>query len=282
MSSKPAPFPRRAHQARGLARRPHSRTVAPPAFVTTSLARLEEQMGGREALVAALAHAPRTTDVDYVLGLLGDPGHAKHTLAYLCAMGGITAGELLDAYKAGELNRAQVLSTRIIGQSLPATVADTMLKSAPYEATCYRCRGTASYVPEPTKEVPNPPPGPCDVCQGTGVLVVDGDLEHKKLALELGQMTAKSGGINLQVNQQSTTFVGTVAGSLERTQAATDRILYGDGDGEVLDGELTDSGGDHALAGGERGMRSPPADLSSPPSTQPPDDPDAPREDVYP
>lgn len=206
------------------ARRP---TAHPPALITSSLAALEQLLGGRAVLVAALAHAPKSKDVDYLLGLLGDPDHATLSLADLCAMGGITAGELIDSFKAGELNRAQAISTREVGKALPGVVADTMRLAAPYTDTCYRCQGTGTYTPEPTKEEPNPSPGPCDTCRGSGQLVYKGDLDHKKLALELGKMTSKSSGVNVQVNQQNNAFqFGTAGGALEKLQEATDRILY--------------------------------------------------------
>jgi hypothetical protein len=81
---------------------------------------------------------------------------------------------------------------------------------------------------DPTEAVPNPGPEPCETCRGSGRLYYDGDLEHKKLALELGKMTAKGGGVNLQVNQQTNSFnFGASGGALEKLQEATDRILYG-------------------------------------------------------
>lgn len=233
--------------------------VAPPALVTTSLAKFEESLGGRDVLLAGLAHAPRTKDLDYVVGLVGDPQHARVPLAMLCAMGGITAGELLDAYKAGELARGQALGAKFIGDGLPAVIQDTFKRAAPYEATCYQCQGTGTIVPEPTDDQPNPDPVDCPLCAHTGVLTYQGDLEHKKLALELGRMLQKAGGVNVNVSQKVAQIGGaSVGGSLEALQRATDDVLYGGGAaGDPLEGELL-SGEE---AGGEAGehLEPPPA-----------------------
>jgi hypothetical protein len=219
-----------------------------PPLVEASLRAFESAIGGREVLVAALAHAPKSKDVEYVLGLIGDPTNRFLSLAELCATGGITVGELIEGFKAGELNRAQAEATRAIGQSLAGVVADTMKLAAPYEDDCYGCLGTGTRVPEPTEEEPNPGPGPCSLCTGTGRLRFEGDLEHKKLALELGKLTSKGSGVSLQVSQTNNHLhLGAAGGALEKLQEATDRILYG-GDtpspvaqleaGEVVEGEV--------------------------------------------
>lgn len=203
---------------------------AAPPLVGQQLAKLEEAIGGRDALVAALSHAPKSKDLSYLLGLIGDPQRAGESLADLCATGGITAGELIEAYKSGELNRAAALGAREVGAGLQQVVKDTMEKAAPHEGPCSYCQGLGQVTPEPTKKVPNPEPGPCEACKGAGRLLYPGDLEHKKLALDMGRMlSGKGGGVNVQVNQQVGVMVGTAGGALEKLQAATDQILYGDG-----------------------------------------------------
>lgn len=210
-------------------------------MVSASLATLEAAIGGREALVAALLHAPKSRDLDYLLGLLATEAtkvrapwaKGPSSLADLCAQGGITPGELIAAYRAGELNRAQALATQKIGAHLAEVAEDTMLRALPSEGVCERCDGTGTFVPEPSKKVPNPEPEPCRRCQGTGRIVYLGDLEHKKLALDMGRLVQKGGGVSLNVQQQVGVFTGAAAGgSLERMQAATDAILYGDGAAE--------------------------------------------------
>lgn len=217
------------------------RIALPPAQVSISLAALEEAIGGRAALVAALSHAPKSRDLAYVLGLIGDPFEAKTDLATLCAQGGITAGELIDAYKAGEINRAQAVATSKVGAKLAEVAEDTMRLSLTHAVVCGVCRGVGQLTPEPSKQQPNPSPVPCEQCGGSGQDVVGGDLEHKKLALEMGKLLQKGGGVNLQVHQQVGVQVGSAGGALERLQAATDQILYGDHSPSPLDAEVVDS-----------------------------------------
>lgn len=231
----------------------------PPAGVSRSLAKLEQDLGGRAALVAALSHAPKSRDLDYVLGLIGDPGLARLSLAEICAAGGITAGELIEGYKAGMLARAHALSSKLIAEQLPDVVADTLRLSKPHEGTCHVCQGITTITPEPSKAVPNPEPVLCPVCGATGILIYPGDLDHKKLALELGKLTSKGGGVSVQVDARSAHLHSSgeaAGGSLEQLQLATDRILYGGGatalailgdrgelaipsavDGELVDGD---------------------------------------------
>ncbi len=208
-----------------------STPTKPSPLVVQSLAAVEAEIGGRDALVAALAHAPKSRDILYILGLIGDPRSATTPLADLCARGGITPGELIDAYKSGEINRAQALATSKVGHHLAAVAEDTMLRSLPQQATCPICQGLGQYQPEPTKKVPNPDPVACQTCQSSGVIVVPGDLEHKKLALDMGKLLQKGGGISLAVNQQVGLVFGTAGGALEKLQAATDQILYGEAEG---------------------------------------------------
>ena len=228
----------------------------PPALVSASLARIEAAIGGREALVAALSHAPKSADFAYILGLIGDPQRARSPLATLCAMGGITAGELIEAYKAGEINRAQAEAIAKVGARLGEVAADTMRLSIPHEVTCDGCYGEGLVTPEPSTKVPDPQPETCKACRGTGILVKAGDLDHKKLALDLGKLLPKSGGMNLNVNQQVGVFTGgTAGGSLELMQAATDAILYGEGaeppppiglldETNAVDGEMIEASSD--------------------------------------
>lgn len=217
---------------------PARRTPLPPALVSASASQVEAAIGGRAALIAGLAYAPKSRDLTYVLGLIGDPEHARTPLAELCAIGGITVGELLDAYKSGELNRAQAIGTSIIGAGLPDVVADTFRLAKPYADTCSYCQGVGQTTAEPTKDVPNPEPQTCHACQGQGQLTYPGDLEHKKLALDLGKVLSKGGPqVAVQVNQSVGVHLGVAGGALEAMQAVTDRLLYSD---EVVEGAVVE------------------------------------------
>ncbi len=171
----------------------------PPEGVRLSVYQLEAALGGRPAIVAALAHAPGSRDLAYLLGLIGDPRNDGRPLADLCAEGGITPGELIAAYKAGELARAQAVATAKVGGKLAEVAEDTMQKA---------------------------------------LANTDFDVEYKKLALDLGKLLPKGGGLSVAVSQQLGVVVGSAGGALERLQAATDQILYG----ETLPGPREDEG----------------------------------------
>jgi hypothetical protein len=209
------------------ARTSRQKLPQPPALVSSSLAKIEQAIGGREALVAALAHAPK--DFDYVVGLIGDPSRARTPLATLCAIGGVRAGELVEAYKAGEINRAQALALAKVGERLSDVAEDVMRLSIPHEVSCTACRGKGRYTPEPTKKVPHPEEQDCLACDATGILVAEGDVEHKKLALDLGKMLPKGAGMSINMQQNVANFSSSAGGTLEALQSATDAILYGDG-----------------------------------------------------
>ncbi len=199
----------------------------PPGLVTQSLEAIEVALGGRAAIVAALAYAPPSADVIYLLGLIGDPFREQEPLAHLCAQGGVTPGELLVAYHAGELARAHALSARRIGKRLDAVAEDTMRKALRHQIVCGTCAGTGRSRDTPTKTNPHPRLKTCDTCQGTKQVTREGDLDHKKLALDMGGLLQKAGGMHVNVNQQVGVVAGT-GGSLEAMAAATDAILYGD------------------------------------------------------
>lgn len=216
----------------GLVRTAQAPLALPSQLEAQSLALIEKTLGGREGLVAALSHAPKSRDIEYLLGLIGDPAHAKTPLGHLCAQGGVTPGELLAAWKSGEILRGHVLATRKTVEALPAIVDDILQKAAPYEAPCSGCQGLGTVTPEPTRKRPNPEPEPCPACTGSGRLLYPADLDRAKIALDLAQLTPKGGGLTVAVDARQAHLHagggGAAGGSLEHLLAASDRILYGD------------------------------------------------------
>lgn len=208
--------------------------------VISELSTLEKDLGGRQQLVGFLALAPLTPDLAYILGLLGDPAHQHKTLAEICALGNILPGQLLVEIEKAALLRGRVISAQAISHRLPAVVADVMLKAAPYEGACSECLGTGSITPDPTPEKPNPTHEPCETCNGTGKLVYQPNLRHQELALEMGRMLPKGGGILIQQNNQSSSGQGSGLGSgaLERLTQLTDKLLYDAPAGESIEAEV--------------------------------------------
>jgi hypothetical protein len=210
-------------------------------LVVAQLQTIEDELGGRAALVGLLTLAPLNPDLSLMLGLLGDPTFSKQSLAEICATGNILPGDLLKHLESAALLRGRVLSAQIVGRGMPAVVADVMMRAAPFEAPCSNCQGVGTVTAEPTPTAPNPGPEPCGVCRGLGKLIYPPDIEHQKLALEMGRVLPKSGGLTIMQNNATLhgggTGMGSLgSGSLERLHAVTDQILYKDED--PLDAEV--------------------------------------------
>ena len=164
-------------------------------------------VGGRDAIAEILSVASSDPEIDKVLTLLLDPSYARYSVAHLCHLAGITAAELYQALGKASIARAKITAlVTEVAPKLTGVVKDIMDRAQPYEIPCTHCGGLTEYTPEPTKEVPNPAPQPCRVCNATGKLLALPDLDRQKVALELGQLTQKGGGFAIQVNQQNNAF----------------------------------------------------------------------------
>mgnify|MGYP001310867534 CR=1 FL=1 len=219
--------------------------------VVQQLQQIERDLGGRPMLVGMLALAPLTADLQYVLGMLGDPLHHDKSLAEICGMGNILPGELLRHLASAALLKGKVMAAQRIGAGMPAVIDDIMRRAAPYTDLCGTCLGMGSLTPDPTPETPNPVPGPCETCRGSGQLLYRPDLERQKLAVDLAQLLPKGGGIQIaQVNSagagaggQGASGVG--VNTFDAVQRVVDQVLYGPSGGfapaddETIDGELT-------------------------------------------
>lgn len=211
--------------------------------VIAQLADLEQEMGGRNALVGMLVLAPLTPDLKYVLGMLGDPEHQGLSLAAICAKGGILPGDLLKHLASAALLRGKVRASQAIAKGIGAVAEDVMRRAAPYEDACHGCRGVGTITPEPGPAVPNPSPEMCETCLGTGRLMYQPDLERQKIAIEMAQLLPKGGGLNIamQQNVASGGMGGNQQGLTERLQAMTDKFLYGTPGGPVDGEEVPDA-----------------------------------------
>lgn len=236
--------------ARTLARRPQ----AFPLTVRRQLTDLETALGGRASLVGMLTLAPLTPDLHYILGLLGDPDKQALSLAEACAAANVLPGELLKHLAAAALLKGKVQAQQVVGEGIRAVAVDVMRRAAPYEETCYACGGTGSITPDPTPQVPNPGPGPCDTCKASGRLRYTPELDRQKLAIEMAQLLPKSGGLQIAVQQVNAAGGG--MNTLEKLQALTDRALYGEDllqqedetvEGETVEGEAVDDTVEGAL-----------------------------------
>lgn len=231
--------------------------AALPSQAAAELDRLELELGGRQALVLALTYAPPHKDIRYILGLLGDPDHQVLRLSEVCHLGRVMPGQLVDALAKGSELRARLLATQAISRRLPAVVEDVMLKAAPYQESCPACQGLGSRMPDPTPEEPNPAQEMCPQCLGHGQLRYDADGKCRDLALEMGGLLQKGGGIHITNTQQVATLQAGGASGVEGFQELLDAVLFGqeggrapldtaetDGDEPAVDGEVLAAGAD--------------------------------------
>lgn len=244
---------------------------------------LEAAMGGRAPLVAALLQVAPANDAQeealtYVMGLIADPRHATTKLSVLCARGGITVGELLEAYKNGSLAQMQIEMITAAAKNMPAIVADLFTRAQPHQVTCSRCKGSASVTLEegdpgwiaPKKDQESGPQiGPCPRCVGTGTLDVLPELERQKLALEVAQLLPKKGPLIDARSVHVTPGGGGGFPDFTKIIAASDHVLHPrrrveeieDG-AEVTEAEVID--GEGLPAAGEDADPEPPEELTPP------------------
>ena len=114
---------------------------------------------------------------------------------------------------------------------LPPVVDDVMTRAAPQVSTCPACLGVSTAGQ-----------GPCATCNSTGRVQTEPDLDRQKLALELGQLLEKKGGLIVQQNNATVASLGaSQPGSLEQLQQAVGDLLFSGGrrgaEGDVVEAE---------------------------------------------
>lgn len=200
-----------------------------PALLGDGIAEFERQIGGRAVLIETLSVAESSEDVTRVLCAIADPAydghHSVYSLASICRKEHISPGQLFKAFQTAVLVRGQILGSLAAAKAAPAVVDEVVKAALGHDDPCQKCEGNGTFVPEPTKRVPNPVPEKCAICKGTGKLHVEGSLDHQLAALELAGLLKKSGGINIQQNVL-TPAAATAGGSLEQLQQAVSEMLY--------------------------------------------------------
>jgi hypothetical protein len=175
-----------------------------------------QALGGREKLADALAVAGSGSEVERMTTLLLDPRYAQWGLARLCRTVGLTVADLFAAYRKAAVARSHIESTHLIAGKLPAVVDDVMTRAAPQRVVCPTCAGAAGAA------------GACAACGGRGYVLTEPELDRQKLALELGHLLEKKGGLIVQQNNLAQTTLGATApGSLETLQQAVGDLLFG-------------------------------------------------------
>ena len=184
-------------------------------------------VGGRQALIDALAIADTGGQADKVVNALLDPRYNGWSIRRICQLCGITVVELFAAYKKAALVRAHIEATHLIASKLVPVVDDVMTRATPYEIPCV-CQQTPPAPLDPHA----PPPPPCPVCGGKGLMLNEPDLDRQKLALELGHLTEKRAGLVVNQTQGVLTPAALAvpgSGALEQLHQAVGELLFAPG-----------------------------------------------------
>lgn len=202
------------------ARPPEILTVEEDSLASQAIDTFCREVGGRAVLTEVLAIADSAPEVERIVSLLLDPKFERYTLRRLCKLAGLTVADLFRAYKKALVVRAHLQATRTIVAKLPAVVEDVMARAIPTAVVCPACGN------DPKKRKS------CTVCQQTGATLSEPDLDRQKLALELGHLTEKRGGLFIQQNQQVVSAHSLSApggGALEQLQQAVGELLFSPG-----------------------------------------------------
>jgi hypothetical protein len=216
---------------------PQSQALVP---LSKSLETLEAEIGGRGQIIQALATAPQSKQLKYVLGVIADPDNCRLSLAQICLLAKVLPGTLLEMLEQGTKLRARIIAGQIIAQHTPHVVRDVMRKAAPYEDVCSDCQGAGARTADPTAEEPNPSPKPCQTCRGGGRLLYEHNEKDRDRALEMAGLVSSGSGI--QINNTNTNLqVAPQSGSaaFEALQELMDKSLYGRRE-PVIDADVRD------------------------------------------
>ncbi len=211
------------------------RTRALTAEVSQAIAaaanQIEKDLGGRAAIVAALAVTDLTPEISLIVGFLGDPQYDTTPLADLCQQAGIAPAEVLAAYKAAVVGRAQLLSLATVAAEGPKVVAALTKRAQDHTVPCLECRGTGKTKrlrKDPKTKVEQEVDEICVPCSGLGTVLRHADPAAQDRVLDLLGLLPKGSGSSLAIGvniQQGSTGSAFGGGSLEQLQDAVSTIL---------------------------------------------------------
>ena len=153
----------------------------------------EEAVGGREKLIDTLSLAPMDKKQEHFLRMLSDPKRASDSLATLVLDAGLLPTAVMELFRNAAFAKAHAIAMSQISTAVPEVISDMIGKSVDSEVTCPDCFG---------ERVDG---SPCLRCRDRGTILRVSDIDRQKLLLEISGVHKKSGGVNVQVNQQQVT-----------------------------------------------------------------------------
>ena len=181
---------------------------------------LEHACGGRQKLLDAMVLAGDISpEMTALMALLKSPANVDVALTTLTKKAKVNILDLFAHMKGAALARGQLLATLKIGAKTPDIVYDVLKRSVEHEAVCDKCGGAGK---RDTRfgEVP------CLMCGKTGKVTVVPSLDTQKVALEMGGMLQKGGGVNVQVTNTQNVGLMSFNESFRKFQQDSDEALY--------------------------------------------------------
>ncbi len=140
----------------------------------------------KEEWKEVLGYFPDNAKAVQLLILLSNPLFNKATLGKLAVMSGLSTAELTLFLNSAKKQEGIVR----MSQKLPDIMEETAIDALPTDEPCVRCDGTGQLKK-----------GPCPHCRSTGSIRVKGDLDNRKLVLEMAGLIGKRvPGAAIQVN----------------------------------------------------------------------------------
>lgn len=177
---------------------PAATQVAKPvskAFAFSTLAKVEEEYGGREALREQLLFAPQTPKSQRLVDLLFDPGRERDSLRVLCSAAEITPFEVLGMLRESAEALYRTQADQMLAAKLPGVMADVADKAVDTVVPCPCTIGIGgSFEPDPR----------CPDCKGRGVVFREANFEQQKLIFESAKLLPKA---QVKMDNSSKTLV---------------------------------------------------------------------------
>ncbi len=205
--------------------------VRVPLALETACKNFEAEVGGREALIATLIHAPLTKDQELLVGAIVDPRNDEASLARICYTFNIQFADLITLFRSAGFVKAQLQAMRKVWDAVPEVAEDVMGRAVPHYLRCNGCFGRRK-VEAPELDEKGAATGktvevPCPACDGEGEVLVQPKLETQKVALELGGLIQPKGApVQVNVTQQQAQGAFQAGGRLGDFYADSDAVVF--------------------------------------------------------
>ncbi len=140
----------------------------------------------KDQWVEVLGYFPENAKAAKLLLLLGDPVNNRLTLGKLSVMSGLSTDELTLFFNNSRKQEGIVRMSQKLPDIMEETAEDALSSLVP----CERCGGEGQRKDKP-----------CKSCEGKGFIKVKGDLDNRKLVLEMAGLIGKRAlGQAIQIN----------------------------------------------------------------------------------